>query len=99
MNAPTHINIDADEIGKVNEALDEIAGQPIRAAVIDELVALRASAKMAAETYSDAIAAQSEITGIRKGALRRYCNAREAGKVDELDMDARDLERLMSASS
>lgn len=66
--------------------------------MIDELVQLRANAKTAAETYSDAIAAQSEITGIRKGALRRFVNAKEADKLGDLDMESTDPARLMEIS-
>lgn len=98
MNAPIHVNINADQLDKINNALDEIGGQPIREAVIDELVALRSSAKLAAETYSDAIAAQSEITGIRKGALRRFVNAKEADKLGDLDLESLDLAKLMEIS-
>lgn len=70
----------------------------IRADVIDELVALRASARLAAETYSEAIAAQSEKTNIRKTALRKYINAKEAGKLAELDTEASDLSNLLEAT-
>jgi hypothetical protein len=64
-------------------------------AVIDELVALRSSARLAAETYTDAIAAQSETHDIRKGALRRYINAREKDQLGDLDLEASDLAKLM----
>jgi hypothetical protein len=70
----------------------------IRADVIDELVALRLSARLAAESYSEAIAAQSEQTNIRKTALRRYINAKEAGKLAELDTEASDLSNLLEAA-
>lgn len=70
----------------------------IRADVIDELVALRSSARLAAESYSEAIAEQSEKTNIRKTALRRYINAKEAGKLAELDTEASDLSNLLEAA-
>lgn len=71
---------------------------PIRADVIDELVALRSSAKMAAETYSEAITNQSELNGVRKGALRRYINAKEAGRLAELDTEASDIANLLESA-
>jgi len=64
-------------------------------AVIDELVALRSSARLAAKTYTDAIAAQSETHDIRKWALRRYVNAREKDQLADLDLEASDLAKLM----
>jgi hypothetical protein len=94
MNEPIRVDIDADQIGEITDRLDAMSAA-IRPEVIDELVALRSSAKMAAETYSEAIAAQSEITGIRKGALRRFVNAKEADKLGDLDMESTDLAKLM----
>jgi hypothetical protein len=54
-------------------------------ATIDELVNLRSEAKLAAETFSEAVAAQAEKHGVNKGALKKYVSALEADKVGKLD--------------
>ena len=64
-------------------------------ATIEELIGLRSMARAAAETFSEAIKAQSEACGISRSALRRYVCAREADKLQELDAEAEDLARLM----
>jgi len=64
-------------------------------ATIDELVELRTSARLAAETFTEALAAQSETHDIRKGALRRYICAREKDQLADLDLEATDLAKLM----
>lgn len=69
--------------------------QPISPSTITELCELRASAKAAAEMFSEAIAEQAEQHGLKKGALRRYICAREADKVADLDAESDDLIRLM----
>ena len=52
-------------------------------ATIDELVGLRSEAKLAAETFSEAVAAQAEKHNVNKGALKKYVSALEADKLDE----------------
>lgn len=61
----------------------------------DELVALRADARLAAESYTDAIAAQAEKHDVSRSALRRYVNALEADRLADLDTEATDLANLM----
>ena len=52
---------------------------------IKELVNLRSEAKLAAETFSEAVAAQAEKHNVNKGALKKYVSALEADKVGKLD--------------
>ena len=52
---------------------------------IKELVNLRSEAKLAAETFSEAVAAQAEKHSVNKGALKKYVSALEADKVGKLD--------------
>ncbi len=54
-------------------------------ATINELVGLRSEAKLAAETFSEAVAAQAEKHSVNKGALKKYVSALEADKVGKLD--------------
>jgi hypothetical protein len=67
----------------------------ISADVLDELVTLRADARLAAESFTLAIAEQSEKAEISKSALRRYVCAKEAGKLDTLNGEAEDLASLL----
>jgi hypothetical protein len=67
----------------------------IETAVIDELVTLRADARMSAESFTEAVKEQSEKAGISKGALRRYVCALEKDKLDSLDAEASDLANLL----
>jgi predicted RNase H-like nuclease len=104
MTTPIHIDITTDQLHAVAERLrdvDAFALEPPAApgrladAVIDELCALRASAKAAAETFAEAITEQAEKANLKKGALRRYINARVADRLAELDAEADDLAKLM----
>jgi hypothetical protein len=67
----------------------------IEKATIDELVTLRADARMSAEAFTEAVKEQSEKAGISKGALRRYVCALEKGALDSLDAEASDLANLL----
>lgn len=62
---------------------------------IDELVTLRADARLAAESFTEAVAAQSERTGISKSALRRYICAKERDSLESLNTEKDDLETLL----
>lgn len=62
---------------------------------VDELVTLRSDARLAAENYTEAIAAQSERTGISKSAMRRYINAKEKDALDSLHTENDDLINLL----
>jgi len=63
--------------------------------VISELRRSRANAKDYAQAFSDAVTAQATKYSIKPGALKRYIVALEADKVDELDAETDDLERLL----
>ncbi len=89
------IDIDADKIGEVKKQLSDGV---IPRAIVDELVALRASAKASAQTYTDAITAQAEKHKLRKSALRRYINAREADKLADLDIEAENIATLLETA-
>lgn len=65
-------------------------------AVIDELVLLRASARLAAEDFSEAIKAQAEKHEIAKGALRRFVCAVEKDALAALSAEFDDLAALMT---
>lgn len=65
---------------------------------IEELVTLRGDARMSAESFTEAIAAQSEKHGISKSALRRYICAVEADKVANLDAESSDIATLLEAT-
>jgi hypothetical protein len=65
------------------------------AAHIDELVQLRASARLAAEDFSEAVKAAAEKHDINKSALRRYISAKEKDQLDKLDLEAASLATLM----
>lgn len=62
---------------------------------IDELVTLRSDARLAAGTFTEAIAAQSEKTGISKSALRRYICAKEKDALESLSTEKDDIETLL----
>jgi len=66
---------------------------------IDFLVSLRSDARMAAETFTEAIAAQAEKTGISKSALRRYICAKEKDALESLNTEKDDLETLLEMNS
>lgn len=63
--------------------------------VIDALCAARTTAKDYAEAYSGAVTAQAEKYKLRPAALKRFINAREADKMDDLDAELNDLEKLI----
>jgi len=62
---------------------------------IDELVQLRASARLAAEDFTEAVKAAAEKHEIPKGALRRYIQAREKDKIADLDDESTALAALL----
>lgn len=62
---------------------------------IDELVQLRASARLAAEDFTEAVKAAAESHEIPKGALRRYIQAREKDKMQDLDAESAALMALI----
>ncbi len=64
-------------------------------ATINELVGLRSEAKLAAETFSEAVAAQAEKHNVNKGALKKYVSALEADKVGKLDEETAALVELI----
>lgn len=85
-------------IDLTEEQLNAMAGEMregLTPAHIDELVTLRSDARLAAENYTEAIAAQSERTGISKSALRRYINAKEKDALDSLHTENDDLINLL----
>ena len=63
---------------------------------IQELISLRAMARAAAETFSEAIKAQCEKHEVMRSALRRYICAAEADLLATLDAEAEDLARLLT---
>jgi hypothetical protein len=63
--------------------------------VVDELKHCRTRAKDFAQAYSEAIKAQAQKYAIKPGALKRYVNALEADKLEELDGETEDLTRLI----
>ena len=62
---------------------------------IDELVQLRASARLAAEDFTEAVKAAADSHEIPKGALRRYIQAREKDALDDLDGESTALAALL----
>ena len=82
----------------INEDQLRDLARPLTSAHIAELCELRASAKAAAEMFSEAIADQAEKAGIGKGALRRYICAREADKLEGLASEKDDIEALLEES-
>lgn len=63
--------------------------------VIDELRQARTTAKDYAQAFADAVKAQAEKYRVKPGALRRYVTALEADKLEELDAETDDLDRLI----
>lgn len=105
MSDDVTITFGGDVAETLRKAADHLRGdEPIREhgskrmdeATKDELVSLRSLARAAAETFSEAVKAQAEACGLSRGALRRYICALEADKLDQLDMEADDLARLMT---
>jgi hypothetical protein len=65
--------------------------------VIAELRGARAVAKDYAQGYSDAVKAQAEKYKLKAGALKRYIAALEDDKLQELDEEMTDLEKLIGS--
>lgn len=85
-------------IDLTEEQLNAMAGEMregLTPAHIDELVTLRSDARLSAGTFTEAIAAQSEKTGISKSALRRYICAKEKDALESLSTEKDDIETLL----
>ena len=67
--------------------------------VIEELRHARTVAKDHAQAYGDACKAQAEKHKIKPGALKRYIAALCDDKLDDVDAETRDLERLIDEAS
>lgn len=65
--------------------------------VIEELRHLRRIAADAVKDYGEAIKAQAEKHGVKRGALRKYIAALEMDKTGDAAEEARDLERLVES--
>ena len=91
MTAPIHLDIHVDQIKAMKE--DLIA--TLTPAHIEELCTLRTDAKLAAQTFSEAIQAQAEKCGLSRSALRKYICARVDDKLEALDTEASDLSHLL----
>lgn len=66
--------------------------------VIDELKHARTVAKDHAQAFSDCLKAQAEKYGIKPGALKRYIVALCEDKVEEVENETDDLQRLIGSS-
>ena len=71
----------------------------LTSAHIDELVALRASARLAAEDFSEAIKAAAETHDVNKSALRKYISAKEKDQLDKLDDESDALAALLESAT
>ena len=71
----------------------------LTSAHIDELVQLRASARLAAEDFSEAIKAAAETHDVNKSALRKYISAREKDQLDKLDDESDALAALLESAA
>lgn len=80
---PTELHADLDE------------SQELTLAHIEEMCLLYSSARMAAETFTEAVHAQADRTGISKSALRRYVTARVKDNLEGLDAEKTDIETLL----
>lgn len=65
---------------------------------IEDLCTLRTDAKLAAQTFSEAIQAQAEKCGLSRSALRRYVCARADDRLEALDTEANDLSHLLETA-
>lgn len=90
MTTPIHLDIHVDQI----KAMKEDLVATLTPAHIEELCTLRTDAKLAAESFSEAIKAQAEKCGLSRSALRRYVCAR----VDDRDTEANDLSHLLETA-
>ena len=64
---------------------------------LDELAALKQSAMDAAETYKEGVEAVSKSIGISKGAITKYIAARLSEKLEKLEEETSDIEKLLVA--
>ena len=94
MTAPIHLDIHVDQIQAMKEDLFAL----LTPAHIEELCHLRTDAKLAAETFSEAILAQAEKCGLSRSALRKYICARVDDRLDALDTEANDLSHLLETA-
>ena len=62
---------------------------------LDELAALKQSAMDAAETYKEGVEAVAKSIGISKGAITKYINARLSEKLEKLQEETSDTERIL----
>ncbi len=67
MTAPIHLDIHVDQI----KAMKEDLVATLTPAHIEELCTLRTDAKLAAESFREALKAQAEKYGLSRSALRR----------------------------
>ena len=64
---------------------------------LDELAALKQSTMDAAETYKEGVEAVSKASGISKGAITKYIAARLSEKLERLEEETSDIEKLLGA--
>lgn len=64
---------------------------------LDELAALKQSAMDAAETYKEGVEAVANSSGISKGAITKYIAARLSEKLEKLEEETSDIEKLLGA--
>ena len=94
MTAPIHLDIHVDQIQAMNWQQEDLVAT-LTPAHIEELCTLRTDAKLAAQTFSEAIQAQAEKCGLSRSALRRYVCARADDRLEALDTEANDLSHLL----
>ena len=94
MSSPIHLDLNAEQVAAMKE--DMLA--TLTPAHIEELCALRTDAKLAAETFSEAIQAQAEKCGMSRSALRKYICARVDDRLDALDTETNDLSHLLETA-
>ena len=64
---------------------------------LDELAALKQSAMDSAETYKEGVEAVAKSSGISKGAITKYITARLSEKLERLEEETSDIEKLLGA--
>ena len=64
---------------------------------LDELAALKQSAMDAAETYKEGVEGVAKSSGISKGAITKYIAARLSEKLERLEEETSDIEKLLGA--
>lgn len=64
---------------------------------LDELAALKQSAMDAAETYKESVEVVAKSSGISKGAITKYIAARLSEKLEKLEEETSDIEKLLGA--